>query len=371
MSAVVMKSLFEDPVARRDPAPMFRTLQRRIGVSRSTTFYSYEQAAHLNPEQFCEEIRKAKEALDIPVVGSCACVSDEAWSEFPRLMEQAGADAVELNLSCPYSAHLTDNLSALPEFIENATKIAREAISIPLATKLTPQMSSPSQIARLMERCGSDGVVPFSRFPGLDIDVEAEAPLMHGGMAGHGGPWSLYYVLGWLWQIRAAIDIPISSSGGVWKAEDALKHLLAGADTIQLCTVLYIQGYDAAAGMLQGIKDWMEEKGYDSLADFRGKAGRQVLSMGEVERSQSVIAAIDAERCTSCGTCVRVCPHGAAQEVDGKPVEIAAEECSGCGLCVDLCPVTAIATQPLPDGYCPRHRIASYYDVLTGEPRDG
>jgi dihydroorotate dehydrogenase (fumarate) len=343
-------------------------LQRRIGPARATTFYTYEQAAHLDPQQYCEEIRRAKESLGIKVIGSCACVSDEAWSEYLRLMEQAGADAVELNLSCPYSAHLTDNLSALPEFIEHATRIAREAISIPLATKLTPQMSSPSQIARLMVRCGADGVVPFSRFPGLDIDIETEAPIMHGGMAGHGGPWSLYYVLGWLWQIDQAVEVPISSSGGAWNAEDVIKHLLAGADTVQLCTVLYLQGYDVAASMLQGLTDWMEAKGHASLSDFRGKAGRRVLGMKAVDRRQTVRARIDPGRCTSCGTCVRVCPHAAAKDAGEGPVEVAAEECSGCGLCVDLCPVAAISMQPLPEGYRPRHRIASYYNVLTGGP---
>ncbi len=365
MSAVVMKSLFEDPVARRDPAPMFRVLQRRIGPARATTFYTYEQAAHLDPQQYCEEIRKAKEALGIKIIGSCACVSDEAWSEYPRLIEQAGADAIELNLSCPYSAHLTDNLAALPEFIERATRIAREAVSIPLATKMTPQMSSPPQIARLMARCGSDGVVPFSRFPGLDIDTETEAPIMHGGMAGHGGPWSLYYVLGWLWQIDQAVDLPISSSGGVWQAEDLIKHLLVGADTVQLCTVLYIQGYGVAASFLQGLQEWMEGKGYESLADFRSKAAGRVKSMKQVERRQTVFAAIDPERCTSCGACVRVCSHGAPKDEREGPVSIVAEECSGCGLCAELCPVAAISMQPLPAGYRPRHRIASYYDVLS------
>jgi dihydroorotate dehydrogenase (fumarate) len=365
MAGVVMKSLFEDPTARRDPAPMFTLLQRRIGPARSTTFYTYEQAAHLDPQQYCEEIRKAKESLDIAVIGSCACVSDEAWAEYPRLMEQAGADAIELNLSCPYSAHLTDNLSALPEFIENATRIAREATSLPMAAKMTPQMSSPPQIARLMVRAGADAVVPFSRFPGLDIDTEAEAPIMHGGMAGHGGPWSLHYVLGWLWQVRAAVDVPISSSGGVWVAEDVVKHILAGADTVQLCTVLYVQGYEVASAMLSGLAEWMAAKGYQSLDEFRGAAGRKTLGMHDVRRWQTVIAAIDPEKCTSCGTCVRVCPHGAAKEAREGPVEIIAEECSGCGLCVDLCPVNAIAVKPLPDGYRPRHRIAGYYDVLS------
>jgi dihydroorotate dehydrogenase (fumarate) len=369
MAAVVMKSLFEDPVARRDPAPMFRLLQLRNGPARGSTFYTYEQAAHLDPEQYAEEIRRAKESLGIPVIGSIACVSDEAWDAYPRLLEQAGADALELNLSCPYSAHLTDNLGALPEFIDHATRIAREATRLPIAAKLTPQMSSPPQIARLMVRAGADAVVPFSRFPGLDIDVDAEAPIMHGGMAGHGGPWSIYYVLGWLWQIREAVEVPISSSGGVWKAEDLTKHILAGADSVQLCTVLYVQGYEVARGMLAGLQEWMERKGYSSLDEFRGAVGRRVRRMHEVERRQTVIAAVDPERCTSCKTCVRVCPHGAPKEPEEGPVTIVPEACSGCGLCVDLCPVLAISMQPLPEGYGPQHRIASYYDVLTGEPR--
>jgi electron transport complex protein RnfB len=88
--------------------------------------------------------------------------------------------------------------------------------------------------------------------------------------------------------------------------------------------------------------------------------------MRQVERRQTVVAAIDPERCTSCGTCVRVCSHGAAKDEHEGPVSVVAEECSGCGLCVDLCPVTAIAMEPLPEGYRPRHRIAGYYDVLTG-----
>ena len=369
MAGVVMKTLFEDPATRRDPAPMFRLLQQRTGPVRASTFYTYEQAAHLDPEQYCEEIRRAKESLGIPVIGSIACVSDEAWDTYPRLIEQAGADALELNLSCPYSAHLTDNLSALPEFIDRTTRIARKATRLSFAAKLTPQMSSPPQIARLMVRAGADAVVPFSRFAGLDIDVETEAPIMHGGMAGHGGPWSLYYVLGWLWQIREAVEVPISSSGGAWKTEDVIKHLLAGADSVQLCTVLYLQGYEAATGMLEGLREWMERKGYSSLSDFGGLAGRRVLRMHEVRRCQAVVAAVNSERCTSCGTCVRVCPHGAAKEPPGAAVAVMPEECSGCGLCVDLCPVTAISLQPVPEGYQPRHRIASYYNVLTGEPR--
>jgi dihydroorotate dehydrogenase (fumarate) len=370
LAAVVMKTLFEDPVARRDPAPMFRLLQQRCGPARGTTFYTYEQAAHLDPQQYCAEIRRAKESLSIPVIASIACVSDEAWDAYPRLLEQAGADALELNLSCPYSAHLTDNLNALPEFIDRSTRLARAATSLPLAAKLTPQMSSPPQIARLMVRAGADAVVPFSRFPGLDLDVETEAPIMHGGMAGHGGPWSLYYVLGWLWQIRAAVEVPISSSGGVWKAEDAIKHLLAGADSVQLCTVLYVQGYEAAASVLSGLREWMAAKGYSSLDQFRGAAGRRVLRMHAVARRQTVIAAVEADRCRRCGLCVRLCPHGAAHGDRESPAEIVPEECSGCGLCVDLCPAAAIALQPLPSGYRPSHRIASYYDVLSGEPRD-
>jgi len=367
LAGAVMKTLFEDPVARRDPAPMFALLEHNAGRVRSSTFYCHEQASHRDPQAYGEEIRRAKEQVGIAVIGSIACMTDEAWAEYARVVEQAGADALELNLSCPFSVHLTDKLDALPRFVTHVIELVCEAVRLPVAAKLTPQMSSPTQIARLMEQAGADAVVPFSRFPGLDVDVEAEAPVMHGGMAGHGGPWALYYVLGWIAHLFGQVSVPISGSGGVWTAEDAVKHLLVGADTVQLCTVLYLQGYEAATAALQGLQEWMAGKGYTSLDQFRGQAARRLLAMHQVVRRQEVVAQVG-ERCTGCGLCARICLHQAIRTEGERTYRVVAEECTGCGLCVDPCPAGAMALVALPPGYRPRHDVARYYDVLTGEP---
>jgi len=366
LAGAVMKTLFEDPVARRDPAPMFALLQHQAGRVRSSTFYCHEQASHRDPQAYAEEIRRAKEQVGIAVIGSIACVTDEAWVEYARLVEQAGADALELNLSCPYSVHLTDRLEALPHFVTQVIGLVRPAVRLPVAAKMTPQMSSPPQIARLMEAAGADAVVAFSRFPGLDVDVQTEAPVLHGGMAGHGGPWALYYALGWIAHLHGTLGIPISGSGGVWSAEDAVKHLLVGADTVQLCTVLYLQGYDAATGILDGLREWMAGKGYTSLEQFRGQAAGRLLTMHQVARRQDVVATIG-EGCSGCGLCARLCLHQAVATEGERTYRVVAEECAGCGLCVDPCPTKAMTLVPLPPGYRPRHDVARFYDVLTGE----
>ena len=356
-SAVVVKSLFEDPATRRDPSPMFRILVRSFGGWGSMTFYSYEQASHFDPDRYAEEISRAKSALEIPVIGSIACVSEEGWTSYARLIEEAGADAIELNLSCPYSVHVTGRLDVLESFVSDTVRMVKDAVSIPVVAKMTPQMTSPVKIAKAMEDSGADAVVPFSRFAGLDIDVEGERPIMHGGIAGHGGLWSIYYVLRWIAFIYRELSIPISGSGGAANGEDVVKHILAGASTVQICTAIYIGGYGVCRGMIGYLERYMERKGFESLSDFRGRASERLLSMHEVLRRQTVIAEISPGECSSCGICERRCPYGAIVH-EGKVYRVRAELCTGCGLCRELCRAGAISLVPVPDGYTPRHFIA-------------
>lgn len=333
--AVVMKSLFENPIPRAgDPTPHMRLLERRIGRYRATTFYSYEQSSPFNEFQYAEEIRRAKERVEIPVIASLDCVTDEGWVRYAQLMDEAGADGVEIK-SCPHGLHQMSG-----EELTEATRIVREVTQLPLIAKLLPQNTNPLRTVLDLERAGADAVVMFNRFSGLDIDLDSERPIMHGGYAGHGGPWSIYYCLRWIATAYPHLSIPISGSGGVWEGGDVVKYILAGATTVQVCSAVVLQGYEAVPRLLRGLQEWMEGKGYSSPMEFRGRAAERVLGLEEVDRRRLLRADIDAERCTRCDLCRRVCIHFA---IGSEPeYHVIAEKCVGCGLCGELCPVRAI-----------------------------
>jgi len=339
--AVVMKSLFAKEVCRVAPTPRFKVLRQKSGRDRSFVLYSYEQASEWGPDRYAEEVRRAKEALDIPVIPSINCLTAEQWLDYSALMEEAGADAIELNLSCPHGPHLMEGHDVTREMIAT-TRMVKEARRIPIIPKMTPQLSNPPGVAVALERAGADALVAFNRFTGLDIDVETEQPVMHGGFAGHGGPWSLYYVLRWLTAIYPAIGIPIAASGGVAQWQDVVKAVLAGAMVVQTVTAVVMRGYGAITELNRGLAQWMDEKGYDGVEQFRGAVCDRIVPMEEVFREHVFRAEIDADKCTACGLCQRVCIYDAAVEA-GSAYHILPDKCDGCGLCAELCPAGAIA----------------------------
>jgi dihydroorotate dehydrogenase (fumarate) len=224
--------------------------------------------------------------------------------------------------------------------LAEATKVVREATHLPVVPKLLPQDTNPLRTVIELERAGADAVVMFNRFSGLDIDVATERPIMHGGYAGHGGPWSIYYALRWITAACDHLSIPISGSGGVWDEGDVVKYILAGATTVQVCSAVYLQGYDAVTRLLAGLKEWMEQKGYSSPTQFRGRASHRITPLHEVDRQHRLLARIDAADCTGCGLCQRICAYSAIQV--GPPYHVLPGPCVGCGLCAELCPVSAI-----------------------------
>ncbi len=338
--AIVMKSLFAKEVCRVAPTPRFQVLRQTSGRDRSFVLYSYEQASEWDLDRYAEEVRRAKESLSIPVIPSVNCLTPEQWLEYSAAMEEAGADAVELNLSCPHGPHLMEGHDVTREMID-MTRLVKEARSIPVMPKMTPQLNNPPGVAVALERAGADAIVTFNRFTGLDIDIERERPVMHGGYAGHGGPWSLYYTLRWLTAIYPAVGVPLSMSGGLAQWQDVVKAILAGATVTQTVTAVVMRGYEEITRLNQGLSRWMDEKGYAVVSDFRGAVCDRIVSMEDVFRDHVLQAEIEAGKCTSCGLCERVCIYDAAVEADGV-YAVLPDRCDGCGLCVEVCPVDAI-----------------------------
>lgn len=360
--AVVVKSYFEREYMRRSPTPRFAVLHQRAGRERAFTLYSYEQSSIYDLQRYAEEIRRAKEALAIPVIASIACVTDQGWADSAAACQQAGADALELNTSCPHGFHIMSDRDLAAD-MAHSLEAARSTTSIPLIPKMTGQLSNPTETAVRLEEAGADGLVIFNRFTGLDLDIEAQRPIMHGGFAGHGGPWSLHYVLRWIVATAPRLSIPIAASGGVARSDDVVKLILAGAQVVQTCTAVVLRGYAVIGRLVEGLERYLERKGYQTCAEFRGLVCNRVLGAEQVERSFRQIAAIEQSRCVSCNQCYAVCIYDAVKRDGGYQVR--PEVCDGCGLCVQVCPAQCIgmverpADLPLPRQSTPQFLLSA------------
>jgi len=339
--AIVMKSLFEKEVCRIAPTPRFAILRHNMKQHQTFTLYSYEQASVWGPERYAQEVERARREIGIPVIPSINCFSDAGWAGYSKMMEQAGAPAIELNISCPHGS-ITFSGGQVVDNLLHAVDAVRSAVKVPLVVKLSPQLTTPMQVVKEIEKRQISGVVVFNRLTGLDIDIEAERPIMHGAYAGHGGPWAISYPLRWISEMSPQTSLEISASGGVASADDVVKYLLAGATSVQVCTAIYLCGYNVIGTLNTGLSQWMAAKGYERLADFRGKvSGTSILNADQVNRKHHQVASVDEASCSGCGTCAAVCIHFAA-EMHNKKARITTH-CDGCGLCVHLCPKQAIA----------------------------
>jgi dihydroorotate dehydrogenase (fumarate) len=221
------------------------------------------------------------------------------------------------------------------------------AVYIPVAVKLPGRLTSPEKIVDELVSMGVSGAVLFNRFAGLDIDIENEKPIMHGGAAGHGGPFSIHYPLLWVSRLSTHKRIDIAASGGVTSAEDVVKYLLAGAAVVQVCTAIYLNGYEIAGKFIAGLKAWMDDKGYPNIASFQAHvSGDAVAGVHDVIRTKSVHFRIDADACTSCDLCRLRCLHDAVSNDDGV-YTIVDTECVSCGLCAEICPSGAVHMYPV------------------------
>ncbi|MFH1009056.1 MAG: FAD-dependent oxidoreductase [Candidatus Latescibacterota bacterium] len=298
--AVVMKSYFEEVISRKSPTPRFRVLEHNLGKERTFTLMSYEQASGWDIQRYAQEVSDAKARLrTLKIIPSLNCITEQGWVEGAILLEQAGADAIELNTSCPHGS-ITFRGGAVEESIFSTVRAVRAAVSLPLVAKISPMLTSPMGVIKGVEERGINGVTAFNRMTALDIDIQAERATMPGGYAGHGGPWAIQYPLRWISEISPQIGIDIAGSGGVASYEDVVKYLLAGATAVQTCTAVVMNGYGILREFVQGLERYMVEKGYEDIDAFRGRAAQHILGTFEIDRSQNMAASIDPKWTAPC-----------------------------------------------------------------------
>jgi dihydroorotate dehydrogenase (fumarate) len=340
-SAVVMKSVQEEVLMRYNPFPRFAVLRNGIPGYNSTTFYSYEQAYYGDIEQYAESVYKAKSNVSIPVIASINCIHPESWGEYAVACEQAGADALEIVPSCPSGLLIRDPFNDNHSIALAALKSCKEKVKIPVIPKMSSQVANPIYTAICLKEAGADGLTMLNRNTGIDIDTDTMSPILHGGYAGHGGPWAINFILRWIIAAYPNVSISISATGGITKGNDVIKCLLAGAATVQVGTVMYLKGYDYVKVMLGEIQDYMKKKEISQLKDIIGLASKNMKTMEQYDRVTCYYASSDLSRCTKCGQCGNVCIYDAIRYTEDGP-DIDKEKCDGCGLCSSICSKKAI-----------------------------
>jgi dihydroorotate dehydrogenase (fumarate) len=265
-AAVVLPSLFEEQL-RQDKLELHHHLTYGTeSYAESLTYFPEPTEFHLGPEGYLEHIRKAKEAVRIPVIASLNGASIGGWTSYARLIQQAGADALELNIYyIPTDPALTG--ADVEQTYVGILRAVREVVTIPVAVKLSPFFSNFANMAACLDRAGADGLVLFNRFYQPDIDLEELEVRPHILLS---TPQALRLPMRWIAILYKKVKAHLAATSGVHTAEDVLKLLMVGASVTQLCSVLLQKGVGHLRVIERGLQHWLEENEYESVQQMQG-----------------------------------------------------------------------------------------------------
>ncbi|MEW8014717.1 MAG: dihydroorotate dehydrogenase-like protein [Candidatus Sedimenticola endophacoides] len=264
--AIIMHSLFEESIDAEEAHLEKLLHHQETGFGEAQSFLPTHNGFGSILDDYLEQLRRLKEALQIPVVASLNGITEGGWLEHAADLEQAGADALELNVYfVPTDLDLPG--SQVERRYLTLLGALRERIRIPINIKLSPYFSSTGHLVREIETIGGDGVALFNRFYEPDIDIES-LRLNHRLQLSTAQESLLS--MHWMALLYGRTSLTLGATSGVHSAADAIKLLLAGADVVHLCSLLLEQGPGALAKVRLGIEEWMEEKGFEDLNAFRG-----------------------------------------------------------------------------------------------------
>ncbi len=288
--AVVLKSLFEEQIQKE----MVEDIEQYIGPSWHYEAYDYvnKMGMELGPREYLNLIEEAKKSVLIPVIASLNCISTGWWKDYAKQIESAGADALEMNI-----AFLPDDTKKTSEEIERiyykVLEKVKGTIDIPIAVKIGPYFTSMAQFAYELGKRGASALVLFNRFYQFDIDIE-NMKVIGANYLSTSSEMNL--PLRWIALLFGQINCDLSATTGVHNGQSIIKLILAGAQSAQLCSVLYKKGVEYVRTILDEIELWLDEHGVKSIADIRGKLSRQESAKPELyERLQYIKALVGIE----------------------------------------------------------------------------
>ena len=264
--AVVLYSLFEEQLRMEALELDQRMTAGTESFAESLTYFPEPSEFHLGPEGYLKHIQRAKKAVKIPVIASLNGMSLGGWTDFARQIEQAGADALELNVYY-VAADLKMGAAEVEKTYLDILKAVKSAIKIPVAVKLGAQFSSIGNMAKRLDDAGANGLVLFNRYyqPDIDLDALEVTPKVLLST-----PQAMRLPLRWIAILHGRIKADLAGTSGIHTGEDVIKMLMVGANVTMLCSALLKNGVKHLRTVEQEMRNWMEKHEYESVGQMRG-----------------------------------------------------------------------------------------------------
>jgi dihydroorotate dehydrogenase (fumarate) len=265
-AAIVLHSLFEEQIEVEQVGTVQMMEAHEEAFAEALSYFPQPGEFGLGPEQYLEQVRRIKAAVDVPVIASLNGVTATGWLEHARLIQQAGADALELNVYY-LATDPRDPAGAVEARTLDILRAVRREVAIPLAVKLSPFFSSLPHLVHELDALGADGIVLFNRFyqPDIDPDLLEVVPTLHLSDSSE-----LLLRLRWLAILTGHVRASLAVSGGVHTAVDAVKAVMAGAHAVQLVSALLRHGPEHLRTLRESMAAWMTEREYASLRQMQG-----------------------------------------------------------------------------------------------------
>lgn len=282
-SAFVMYSLFEEQIEMEQKELYSTTSMGTESFAEATSYFPDIAEYNLGPHEYLEHIRKAKEAVSIPVIASLNGKTTGGWTKYAKLLQDAGADGIELNIY-----NIPTMIEQSSEILEknyiDIIKSVKESITIPVAVKLSPYFSNMANFAKKLDDTGTDALVLFNRFYQPDInlqDLEVEPHIVLSN------PTEMRLPMRWIAILKGRVFADLAATTGIHYGEDVIKMLLVGANVTMLCSTLLRYGVDHLKDIQDEMVEWMEMREYESVAQLQGSMSQMnVPDPSSFERAQ-------------------------------------------------------------------------------------
>lgn len=347
----VLKTITPDNLEMIEASPRYATIKEKGKV---ICFQNIELLSHETVKYWIDGIKylKKKHPSKVIIASIMAPVEREQWQNLVKALNNTPIDAYELNFSCPHGMperNIGMAIGTSAEISILITSWVKSVATKPVFVKLTPNVTNITWIANAVARAGADGLAAINTiqsFMGINLDtldpvLNIDGNSTYGGLSGEAvRPIGFKCVA----QLRQNSDLPILGMGGISNWEDAAQYIALGADAVQICTEVMINGYGIINGLKSGLLNYLESKGLNDVSELKNIAIPKITSHEKLNKKCHLYPSIDEEKCIKCGKCIKICSESEyhALDLDNECINLNKKNCKGCSLCSHICPKEAI-----------------------------